>query len=85
MSLFESIVYLADYIEAARTFEDCIALRKYFYEKISKAESSQDKREVLRQTMVLSFDMTIRLLIEEKALIDRDTIEARNWFLSPAL
>jgi len=24
-------------------------------------------------------------LIEEKALIDRDTIEARNWFLSPAL
>lgn len=85
MSLFESIVYLADYIEAARTFEDCVALRKYFYEKISTAESFQDKMEVLRQTMVLSFDMTIRLLIEEKALIDRDTIEARNWFLSPAL
>ncbi len=85
MSLFESIVYPADYIEAARTFEDCVILREYFYEEISKAGSFQDRMEVLRRTMVLSFDMTIRLLIEEKALIDRDTIEARNWFLSPAL
>ena len=85
MSLFDSIVYLADYIEETRTFEDCIVLRRFFYEELAKAESYEDKMEVLRRTMVLSFDMTIRLLIEEKALIDRDTIEARNWFLSPAL
>lgn len=85
MTLFESIVYLADYIESTRTFDDCVRLRQFFYEKISETKSFSDKMEVLRQTMVLSFDLTIRVLIEEKMLIDRDTIEARNWFLSPAL
>ena len=85
MTLFEAIVYLADYIEPTRTFEDCVALRRFFYEKISSTKAAEDKMEVLRQTMVLSFDMTIRQLIAEGALVDRDTIDARNWFLSPAL
>lgn len=85
MTLFEAIVYLADYIESTRTFEDCAVLRHFFYEKMSSAKTVEDRMEVLRQTMVLSFDMTIRQLIAEGALVDRDTIDARNWFLSPAL
>ncbi len=85
MSLFESIVYLADYIEPTRTFADCVALRRFFWEKISDATDVDSRMEVLRQTMVLSFDMTIRQLLEEGALVDRDTVDARNWFLSPAL
>ena len=85
MTLFEAIVYLADYIESTRTFEDCVMLRHFFYEKMSSAKTVEDRMEVLRQTMVLSFDMTIRQLIAEGALVDRDTIDARNWFLSPAL
>ena len=85
MSLFESIVYLADYIEPTRTFADCVMLRQFFWEIISLAADADSRMEVLRQTMVLSFDMTIRQLLAEGALVDRDTIEARNWFLSPAL
>lgn len=85
MSLFESIVYLADYIEPTRTFADCVMLRCFFWEKIPAAADADSRMEVLRQTMVLSFDMTIRQLLAEGALVDRDTIEARNWFLSPAL
>ena len=34
MTLFEMIIYLADYIESGRTFEDCVYLREYFYSKI---------------------------------------------------
>ncbi len=85
MSLFESIVYLADYIEPTRTFDDCVILRRFFWEKILQVVDTDSRMEILRQTMVLSFDMTIRQLLAEGALVDRDTIEARNWFLSPAL
>lgn len=81
MSLFEAIIYLADYIEENRTFEDCIMLRKFFYDNLKTAESYNDKLEVLRKTMVLSFDLTIKNLIEENKQIDSDTIEARNYFL----
>lgn len=82
MTLFEMIIYLADYIEAGRTFEDCVYLRDYFYDRINKHE---DKLEVLRKTMVLSFDLTIKNLISEKKLIDSDTINARNYFLKTKL
>ena len=81
MTLFESIIYLADYIEEGRTFIDCIELRNFFYGAVSKAQNMEEKLEALRKTMVLSFDLTIKNLIEESKPIDKDTIEARNYFL----
>ena len=81
MTLFEAIIYLADYIEVGRTFEDCVALRKYFYDSIAVCNSFEEKLEVLRKTMVMSFDLTIKNLIEESKQIDSDTVEARNYFL----
>ncbi len=81
MSLFEMLIYLADYIEDTRTFEDCVVLRDQFYRGISGAKSEDERLSVLRKTMITSFDMTVRCLISEGALVDRDTVEARNWFI----
>ena len=81
MSLFEAIIYLADYIESGRTFSDCVILREYFYENIKNANSMAEKLEVLRKTMLFSFDLTIKNLIDENKKIDFDTISARNYFL----
>lgn len=81
MTMFESVIYLADYIEDTRTFEDCVTLRKFFYEGLSAADSESEKYTVFLKTMVLSFDMTVKNLIEEESLIDRNTVEARNSFI----
>ena len=82
MKLFEQIIYLADYIEPNRTFEDCVTLRKYFYESIKNATEDDEKINILNKTMLLSFDMTIKNLIEEGKKIDLETIKARNYFIS---
>lgn len=82
MTVFEAIIYLADYIEDTRTFDDCVTLRKYFYDNLQKCSSYEDKVVLLRKTMVLSFDLTIKCLIEENAPLDTDTIEARNYYIS---
>lgn len=82
MTLFEALIYLADYIEETRTFLDCIELRKYFYKNIKMANTYEDKIAILRKTMILSFDLTIRNLIDEENLIDKNTINARNYFIS---
>lgn len=82
MTLFEIIIYLADYIEEGRTFEDCIYLRNYFYDNLENAKSYEEKLEILRKTMVLSFDLTIKNLIDEEKRIDKDTIDSRNYFLT---
>ena len=82
MSIFDIIIYLADYIEQGRTFEDCVYLRKFFYDRIKKANTKEERLEVLRKTLVLSFDLTIKNLIEEGKSIDSDTINSRNYFLN---
>lgn len=81
MTLFESLVYLADYIEPGRTFEDCVILRKRFYELISNSQNADMKENALIETIVLSFNMTIENLLSENKCIDFDTIKSRNYYL----
>ncbi len=73
MSLSDKLLYLADYIEDTRTFEDCIRLREYFYSGIERGE---DKIKHLDKTLLLSFDMTLRDLIERNKTKLKDTIDA---------
>lgn len=78
MTVFESIIFLADFIEETRTFDDCVAVRKYFYDNIS---SCADKFKVLRETMVYAFDLTVRGLVDDGGIIDGHTVAARNFFI----
>lgn len=77
MTLAESILYLADYIEPTRTFRDCISLRNYFYNGLGNTE----KHVLLRNTLIMSFDMTISDLVSSGRMIDFDTIASRNHLL----
>ena len=78
MSLFEGIAYLADYIEETRTFENCVKLRKFFWDAV---ESGEDAADVYNKTMVRSFDMTIGDAVADMCALDRDTVDARNHFI----
>ena len=82
MTVFEAIIYLADYIEPTRKFDDCKAVRQYFYDRIGGCTDEEDRLEVLRDTMIYSFDRTIENLLEDRHIIDSDTICARNYFIA---
>ena len=78
MTTAEKIIYLADYIDMSRTFEDCVRLREYFNSKDVRALNEEEKDEHLTRTLIMSFDMTMRGLLEEGLPISRDSVEARN-------
>lgn len=78
MTLFEAIVYLADYIEDTRTFPDCVELRESFNAGL---EADDDRLLLFYKTMVRSFDMTMVCLISDGCAVDLDTVGARNCFL----
>lgn len=82
MGFFEQLLFLADYIEDTRTYPPCIALRKYFWENVKKAEGAEDKKRVLARAVRLGLDCTLQDLVEEERFMHPDTVEARNWFLS---
>lgn len=81
MSITEKLIYLADYIEEGRKFEDCVRLREYFYGAEPEKMSLEERNLHLDKTLVLSFDMTIRQLICEGIPIDEKTFSARNYLI----
>ena len=79
MTVFEAIIYLADYIEETRTFPDCVELRDFFYD--GKERSGDGMLRHFTETMIRSFDLTVGNLIAEGKQIDPDTIGARNYYI----
>ncbi len=78
MTLPEQLLYLADYIDDSRLFPDCVRLRNYFWSAKPERMTEEERAVHLRRTLIMSFDMTIRALINEGAVISPDTTDARN-------
>ena len=78
MSLTEKLIYLADYIDMSRKFDDCVRLRAFFFSANPEKMSEGEKLTHLDKALVLSFDMTIAGLLEGGNVISADTIAARN-------
>lgn len=78
MTLTEQLLYLADYIDDSRIFPDCVRLRGYFWNARPENMTAEERRVHLRRTLIMSFDMTMRALMSEGAVISPDTALARN-------
>ena len=78
MTLLEKIVYLADYIDESRKFEDCVKLRSIFWDACPENMNAEERDVHLTKTLLISFDMTLAGLISENAPISDDTFKARN-------
>ena len=78
MTLTEELLYLADYIDDSRLFPDCVRLRSFFWDAHPERMTMEDRLIHLRRTLIMSFDMTMRALLAECAVISPDTALARN-------
>ncbi len=81
MSITEKILYLADYIDDSRTFEGCVALRHHFWDTDPASCDMTERLRRLRETLILSYDMTIDDLVERGKAVATDTLEARDFLL----
>ena len=78
MTLTEELLYLADYIDDSRLFPDCVRLRSFFWDAHPERMTMEDRLVHLRRNLIMSFDMTVRALLAECAVISPDTALARN-------
>ena len=81
MNLIEKIIYLADYIDMSRSFEDCVSLRNYFFDFDFEGANEEQKLAHLRETLIKSYDYTIRGLLDDGKHINDTTFEARNFLI----
>lgn len=84
MSLPDRILYLSDYVEPSRTYADCVELRNIFNSALARIgfpdvkPSVDDLDTIVLETMITSFDMTIKDLICDGKAIFPDTVSTRN-------
>ena len=81
MTLTEKLLYLADYIDESRTFENCVLLRRFFWDADPREMRCEDRLELLDATLLLSYRMTVEDLLTEGAPIAVDTVKARNQLI----
>lgn len=81
MTICENLIYLADYIDDTRKFEDCVTLRELFWAADPASMNPAQREKHLMQVLVTSYDMTVKALLEEGAPISADTVLARNDLL----
>ena len=85
MTILDKMIYLADYIDDSRKFEDCVKLRNYFFDFDFDNATHDQKIMHLGDTLIISYDMTIKSLIENNAPISKDTFDARNELICAKL
>lgn len=78
MTVCERVIYLADYIDESRKFEDCVRLRSYFWDAHPEDMNEDERKAHLDRALLLSFDMTLGALIDGGEPISEDTVSARN-------
>ena len=78
MTLCEKIIYLADYIDETRKYDDCIALREEFFAPKLDEMSMDELLEHLNRVILHSLDMTVSDLEEKGRIVSSDSLKARE-------
>ena len=81
MTLPEKLLYLADYIDASRSFEACVTLRNEFFDACPERLSMEERLALLRRVLLHSYEMTMKDLLEAGRIVARDTVDAYNDLL----
>jgi nicotinate-nucleotide adenylyltransferase len=78
MTLFDAIIYIADYIEDGRNNDFCVKLKEYFWSAEPSRMDIEDRITHLWKTVLYSLDMTIENITDKGGKVDRATLRARD-------
>lgn len=78
MTLSEKIIYLSDYIEDTRKYDDCIALREEFFAAEPEKMSQNQRIAHLNRVLLHSIELTIEELTEKGKIIEQGTLRAQE-------
>lgn len=76
MTLSEKIIYLSDYIEDTREYEDCIALREEFFSAEPEKMSVEERLIHLDRVMLHAIELTVEDLTVNGRIVESGTLEA---------
>ena len=81
MSIFDEIIFLADFIEDGRKYQDSVMTRKYVFDNMKHGNISENT-SVLHRACVMEIDSTLRHLESIGKQASKRSILAKASLLS---
>ena len=85
MSLFDEIIYIADYVEDGRTYPACTQVRDMLFSGLKTATNDAERLSALHKATLKSLENTINKLLFQGRILNERTKEAREYILSQLL
>lgn len=82
MSLFDEIIYIADYVEDGRTYTACVEVREMLFSGLSSATNEKERLTALHKASLKSLENTINKLLFQGRILNERTKEARDYIIS---
>ncbi len=81
MSLFDEIIYIADYVEDGRTYPVCVEVRDMLFSGLDAAENEKERSLALHRATLKSLENTINKLLFQGRILNERTEQAREHIL----
>ena len=81
MSVFDEIIFIADFIEETRPYPSSMSVRNYVYQNMHPGKTEENVK-VLHKACIASIDFTADHLVKNKKPINSKNILTRNALLS---
>ena len=75
MTVFDEIIFLADYIEEGRTYKDCIETRKFMLLSLVK-DNAEENVNALHKACVMAMQRTCDSLLRKGAAVNPKTLDS---------
>ncbi len=82
MSVFDEIIFVADYIEDSRKYESCIAVRNALYDAFIKSQDREECVIHLHNATISALENTIINIIKNRQVLNERTVATRNAFVA---
>ena len=82
MSLFDEIIFLADYVEDGRKHQSCITVRDALYDVFSSARDMEECIMHLHLATIMALENTIVGIIKNRNVLNERTVATRNAFVA---
>jgi len=77
MSMFAEIIYLSDYIEHGRTYNDCVAVRSQIERELSYALTQENREMALHRAVFVTIERTVMSVISRGKSVDPRTLKTK--------
>ena len=81
MTVFDEVIFIADYVEEGRIYDACVSLRTRLYSALESSRSASDAACALHCAALESINNTIIAIINSGRILNERAVSARNYLI----